>query len=166
MRVVLIQTSYTISQVFGFEVWKEVLELSQPRPSAPNNDHLEHQILCFDAIIALHDTHILKLKKLQLDYAQQVIMWALECSKAREVWSLAFIARRELELAQLNRMTKRMAIAFEEKLQQLLGNSHAFSSQQERAYLLQTLERFRVNFAEGVRLADKETALALKEAEF
>lgn len=90
-------------------------------------------------------------------------MWGIECSKPKEEWNLRFIARRELELAQLNRMTKTVAIAFEERLQKMLRNGHAFSSKTERAHLLQTLERFRDNFAEGVELAEKETSAALKQ---
>lgn len=45
----------------------------------------------------------------------------------------------------------------------MLENRHAFSSEKEREVLLRTLERFRENFADGVEIADKETAAALED---
>ena len=106
VHVTLIQTSFTASQVFGLEIWKEALELEKPRPSAPNHDHHEYKILYFQVIVELHDMHVRDLRALQLDYARQVVMWGLECSKAEEDWDFGFIVRRKLELVQLNRTTR------------------------------------------------------------
>ena len=165
MRLILIQMSFTNSQVFGLAMWKEALEVEGLRPSVPNQNQHEYQILCFEAIVALHDIHLQELNTLQLEYARQVIMWGFECSKAEEEWDMRFIARRRLELAQLNRTTKKLAVAFEERLQGLLENEHLFHSQMEQEFLIGALERFRDHFWDGVEVADRETAAALDEAE-
>lgn len=166
MRLILIQMSFTNSQVFGLAMWKEALEVEGLRPSVPNQNKHEYQILCFEAIVALHDSHIRDLSTLQLEYARHVIMWGFECSKAEEEWDMRFIARRRLELAQLNRTTKKLAVAFEERLQGLLENEHLFESQMEQELLIGALERFREHFWDGVEVADRETAAALDEAEY
>ncbi|KZM28165.1 uncharacterized protein EKO05_0003598 [Ascochyta rabiei] len=164
MRLLLIQTSFAHSQVLGFEIWKEALRQEKPRRSAPNYAQHEYQILCFEAITELHYTHIHVLAALELDYARQVIMWGLECSKAEAEWDMHFIARRRLELAQLNRLTSKLALAFEEELQGLLGNENLFSLQTEGAILLGALEKFRDNFAHGLVVADEETLADLEVA--
>ncbi|KAJ8112173.1 hypothetical protein OPT61_g5400 [Boeremia exigua] len=164
MRVVLIQTSFTISQVIGFELWKETLELRKPRRSAPTYGQCEYQISCFQIIIDLHYMHTQELEVLQLHYAKQVAMWGFECSKKEHEWDLGLIARRKLELAQLNRITKRLAMAFEIKLQALLENSRLFTTQTERKCLLEMMESFRDSFREGVEIADQETAATLKKS--
>lgn len=139
--------------------------MERPPPSAPEYHQHEYHILCFEAIVELHDLHVQNLERLQLEYAKQVVMWGLECSKAEDEWDVAFNERRRLELAQLNRKTKTLAVMFEEKLQKLLENEYLFASQIERDGLLGALGGFRDNFAKGVEVADEETAAALKRLE-
>ncbi|KAF9692174.1 hypothetical protein EKO04_009855 [Ascochyta lentis] len=162
LRLILIQTSFTHGQVVGMEMWKEALEMVRPRPCAPNYAKHEHQIRCFETIVQLHDAHLRDLETLMLDYARQVVMWGLECSKAEQEWDLGFIARRRLELAQLNRTTSKLAEAFEEKLQGSLGDEDLFHSEKGRVYVIGALERFRSNFAHGVVVADEETMVELE----
>ncbi|KAJ4356881.1 hypothetical protein N0V95_002972 [Ascochyta clinopodiicola] len=164
MRLLLIQTSFTYSQVVGLEMWKEALQQARPPRSAPNSSQHEYQIQGFEAIVQLHGTHIHDLAALQLDYARQLVMWGLECSKAEAEWDAHFIARRRLELAQLNRTTAKLALAFEEELQHLLEDEALFSSEKECALILGALDKFRDNFAVGLVAADEETMAELQAA--
>ncbi|KAJ4990999.1 hypothetical protein SVAN01_03570 [Stagonosporopsis vannaccii] len=144
MCVVLIQTSFIQSQVYSFKMWKELLEEAKPEPAAPDYDQHQSKIACLDVMISLHRTHVHQLKTLQLDHAKHIIMWGFECSKAEEDWDEA-------------------ACAFEERLHELLEDEQAFSFEKERVVLSQMLNKFRENFAEGVVITDKETAVTLEE---
>ncbi len=163
MRTVLVQLSFTLSQVFGFEVWKEALEMRKPHQSAPTHNQYELKISCCEEIIELHYAHAQELEALQLDYVRQVAMWGFECSKTEPEWDQGFIARRKLELAQLNRTTKRLALRFEQELQAHFEDPHLFSSLAEKKCLLDMVEKFRDSFGKGVEIADKETAAIIKK---
>lgn len=90
-------------------------------------------------------------------------MWGLECSKAEDEWGMDHIAERQLELAQLNQSIKKLAIAFEEKLQESVVNGQSVPSKKERMLLFRMLNRFRSSFADGVEIAKVETGTAGKE---
>ncbi|KAF1922332.1 uncharacterized protein M421DRAFT_10643 [Didymella exigua CBS 183.55] len=92
-------TSFAQSQVWGLDTWRQTLKMEQPPPSTPEFDQCEYQVLCFKAIVELHGPHLSELDVLQLEYAKQVVMWVLECSKPEEDWDRSFIERRKLEFA-------------------------------------------------------------------
>lgn len=164
MRLILIQEIFMHSQVVALQMLKEVLELEKPRPSAPNFHQHEYQILCFQGIVELCDMHSQELRVLKLQYAEQVIMWGFECSKPEAEWDMKFIARRKLELVQLNRTVRTLAVVLEEELQDLLKNHHFFTSPQVRMFVMGALERFRVRFVDDVEAAVRETTEELKSS--
>lgn len=164
MRLVLREMEFTISQAVGLHMWKEALEQEKPRLSASSYEQNEYQIMCFGAILEIHDIQLRGLGVLQHLYARQVVLWGLECSKAEEEWDMRFIARRRLELAQLNRMTKRVAVELEKELQVTLGDDQLFASTAERRLFIGALDRFRAKFIHDMKAADKETVKALDPA--
>lgn len=122
MLRVLLEISFTENQVKEFEHGRKEIERKKTHPPAPPYIEYEYQAVCFEEMIGIRFLYLLDLWALKIEYTRLAIMWEFECSKVEVKWDINFIWRRRPELAQLNRRTHKLAMAFGEKLRELLTN--------------------------------------------